>query len=130
MEIVPVAETLTLGCKNDIAIVGFGINDAAQKRDEKLFRESTAGVLKLLNEFAGKSIIITPIPATAEAEENRERYSDIIREECKLYPQVTLLEGSDFFPEDASLLCDGLHPNDQGMEVYANGLIKAIKPLL
>ena len=127
MQPVPVQETLKLGKAGDIAIVGFGINDAAHLTDAELFRERTAKVLEHLAGFAGKAFIITPIPAAVDAEQNRELYSQMIRDEQKRFPQVTLIEGASFFPADASLFVDKLHPNDQGMQIYAQGLIKAIR---
>ena len=130
MEPVPVKATLDMGGANDIAVVAFGANDAAQKIDKDVFRAKTRQVLEHLNNFAGKSLIITPIPAMVELEERREEYCQIIREEQKSFPRVTLLEGSSFYPAGREeLYADKLHPNDEGMKIYAEGLIKALRQL-
>ena len=130
MEPTPVKATLDMGGENDIAVVGFGANDAAQKLDKDVFRAKTRQVLEYLNAFAGKSLIITPIPAMVELEERREEYCQIIREEHRNCSRVTLLEGSSFFPAGKEeLYADKLHPNDEGMKIYAEGLIKAIRSL-
>lgn len=130
MEPLPVKATLDMGGANDIAVVGFGANDAAQKLDKDVFREKTRQVLEHLNNFAGKSLIITPIPALVELEERREEYCRIIREEHKNFHRVMLLEGASFYPAGRKeLYADRLHPNDEGMKIYAEGLIKALKQL-
>ena len=128
--LLPVKATLDMGGENDIAVVGFGANDAAQKLDKDVFRAKTRQVLEYLNAFAGKSLIITPIPAMVELEERREEYCQIIREEHRNCSRVTLLEGFSFFPAGKEeLYADKLHPNDEGMKIYAEGLIKAIRSL-
>ena len=128
MQPLPVKETLSAGGAGDVAIVGYGINDAAQHTPLELFRERTAKVLEYLNGFAGKSFMIVPIPTTIpDVEKFREEYSQIIRDEQKRFPRVTLIEGAEFYPGEEELFVDGVHPNDQGMEIYARGLIKALR---
>ncbi|MBE6368195.1 MAG: hypothetical protein E7052_09855 [Lentisphaerae bacterium] len=125
MRSLPVRETLTLGGAGDVAVVGFGINDVGRTPLE-LFRERTRRVLGYLSEFAGRSFIITPIPTQLSLEEKRPIYSQIIIDEQKNFPSVNLINGPDFFTASDEVLIDCLHPNDQGMHLYAQGLIKAI----
>lgn len=125
-----VAETLIYGGSNDIIAVGFGINDAARRTPPEDFRKETARVMELLNDFSGKALVATPLPAFHAAEEYRELYSSIIRECAEKYPQIKLLEGTDFYPRREELFADGLHPNDEGMKIYAENLVRAIRPEL
>ena len=131
MNPIPVKATLDMGGANDIAVVGFGANDSAQQKDVALFRSQVRQTLEYLSSFPGKSIIITPIPSTeARVEEPRPLYCSIIREEHAAFPKVKLLEGESFYPaNNPDLFVDGLHPNDEGMKIYADGLIKAISEL-
>ena len=114
-----------------MAIVALGANDTAQNKDLELFRSQVKQVLEYLSNFAGKSIIITPIPATVpKVEDNRQTYCAVIHEEHADFPKVKLLEGESFYPANTpEVFVDGLHPNDEGMKIYAEGLIKAIRSL-
>ena len=85
-------------------------------------------ILEYLSGSGARCFIITPIPSTREELESRRSWiCNMIRDEQKNFPAVTLIEGESFFPPDDSLLCDQLHPNDKGMEVYAQGWINAVK---
>ena len=61
--------------------------------------------------------------------EKLEFYRQIIRDEKQKYPKIALLEGTSFYPAEAELFVDGVHPNDEGMQIYANALTKAIKQI-
>ena len=123
-----VEATLALG--GDLAVVGFGINDAFHATDHQLFRERTVRVLELLDKFSGKAFIIVPIPNMKIDNAIREGFCQIIREEQKKFPKVTLIEGADFYPAREDLFVDLTHPNDEGMKIYAEGLEKIIAPAL
>ena len=131
MEFSPVEATVEFGgSKDDVIVVGFGANDAAQKVDLDYFRNSTNKILSAISNFAGKAVIISPIPTTNEFESRRPIYSNIVREEAAKYPKVKLLDGDQFYPANRDdLYVDGLHPNDEGMKIYAAGLIQAVKEL-
>ncbi len=131
MEFSPVEATLEFSSsKDDVTVVGFGANDAAQKVDLDYFRNSTNKILSAISNFAGKAVIISPIPAMTEFESRRPIYSNIVREEAAKFPKVKLLDGDQFFPANrAELYADGVHPNDKGMKIYATGLIQAVKEL-
>lgn len=131
MEFSPVEATLEFSSsKDDVIVVGFGANDAAQKVDLDYFRNSTNKILSAISNFAGKAVIISPIPAMTEFESRRPIYSNIVREEAAKFPKVKLLDGDQFFPANrADLYADGVHPNDEGMKIYATGLIQAVKEL-
>ena len=87
-------------------------------------------LLELLDRFAGKAFIVVPIPNMNVSAEGRTNICNIIREEQKNFPKVTLIEGADFYPAKAELFVDGTHPNDEGMAIYAEGLAKIMAPAL
>ena len=118
----------TLQIPGDMIVIGLGINDIPHKTTDDVFIEQTEKMMQLVNNFAGKSFVITPIPTGMDnLEAERDHICQMIRDVHKKYPKVVLVEGESFFPADPSLLCDGVHPNDKGMEVYAQGLIKMIR---
>lgn len=131
MQELTMRETLQLSTgANDVAVLALGCNNAAQSTDLDAFRKETAGALKLLAEFPGKAVVVTPIPALTVDAEKLEVYRQIIRDEKQHYPQIALLEGTSFYPAEANLFVDGVHPNDEGMQIYANALTKAIKQMI
>ena len=121
-------ETLKFSSSDkDIIVLALGCNNAAQGTDPELFRQETAGAMKLLAEFPGKALVITPIPALTVDAEKLEFYRQIIRDEKQKYPRIALLEGTSFYPAEAELFVDGVHPNDEGMQIYAQAIVKAIQ---
>ena len=126
MRFEPVEYTLALG--GDAVLVCFGINDVPHETPYELFRERTGKVLELLDGFAGRSFLVVPIPNMNVSPEGRETICRIIREEHKNYPNVTLIEGESFYPAKSEFFVDGTHPNDEGMQIYAENLAKIMKP--
>lgn len=124
----PVAETLSFG--GDVALVGFGINDAASNTPVEQFREQTCKILELLSNFKGKSFIVIPISCLKIELEKSEPYRQIIREELKKFPKVTGIEGPEFYPAEEDLFIDRIHPNDKGMALYAENLARIIRGVL
>lgn len=128
MRFEPVEYTIALG--GDAIMVCFGINDIPHGTTPELFRERVKKVLELLDGFSGKSFIIAPISNIKIGPEQREPFSDIIREEKSRFPRVTLIEGAEIVPAREELFVDGTHPNNEGMAIYAEGLFKIIGPCL
>jgi len=117
----------SLEIKADAVLVALGVNDIAHKTPMDVFRERTRQVLEMLDKFPGRSFIVTPISSTHEdLLDGIEVISGIIRDEHKKFPRVKLIDGQSFFPADDELLCDKLHPNDKGMELYGKALTEAI----
>ena len=129
-EMRPEAVEATLDIGGDAIVVGFGINDTFHKVPHDLFRERTAKVLQLLSDFSGKAFIVVPIPNMKVEDELYESYCEIIRDEQKKFPTVTLIEGSSFYPHKEEYFVDGTHPNDEGMKIYADALEKILAPVL
>ena len=122
----PEVVAATIALSGDILLTGLGINDVFGGTDPELFRERTRKTLELLNNFNGKSFFVVPIPCLKVEPERRELYCDIIREEHRDFSRVKLINGANFFPADEELFADGTHPNDRGMQIYADGLAEAI----
>ena len=117
----------SLEIKADAVLVALGVNDIAHKTPMDVFRERTRQVLEMLDKFPGRSFIVTPISSTREdLLDGIECIAEIIRDEHKKFPRVKLIDGQSFFPADDELLCDKLHPNDKGMELYGKALTEAI----
>ena len=130
MQELTMRETLQLSIStNDVAVLALGCNNAAQNTDLEVFRKETAGAMKHLADFPGKAIVVTPIPALTVDTEKLEVYRQIIRDEKQKYPKIALLEGTSFYPAEADLFVDGVHPNDEGMQIYADALTQAIREI-
>ena len=86
--------------------------------------------MEILGSFPGKAFIIVPIPCMTADPATREKFCAAIRDAQKNFPNVTLIEAADFYPADSELFVDGIHPNDRGMEIYADGLAKIIAPAI
>ena len=119
-----VAETLSLG--GDVIAVGFGINDAFHNTTFESFRKETRKTLQLLDGFSGKAFVIVPIPCLNDAAGKSQAYRQIIREELEKFPGIIAVEGEAFYPAEDSFFADGTHPNDKGMELYAENLARII----
>ena len=120
----------SLEIEADLAVLALGINDIGHNTKLEVFRKRLIKVMTMLSKYAGKTAVITPIPTTLEhLEKQRPQLCQTFREIHRDFPEITLIEGESFFPADPALLVDGLHPNDRGMEVYAAGLIEALRPL-
>ena len=52
---------------------------------------------------------------------------DVLTRLCAAYPQMRVVDGWKLMPHVPSAFADGLHPNDYGMALYANGVVKALK---
>ena len=120
----------TLEIKADMVVMALGINDIGHQTEPEVFRKRLVEVMTMLNEYPAKAVVITPIPTTLEhLEKQRPWICQTFRDVQADFPGITLIEGESFFPADNDLVVDGLHPNDRGMEVYAAGLIEALRPL-
>lgn len=116
--------------KNDVILMNYGINDAFKEIPLDIFRERTGKIMELLSKYSGMAVFVTPIYCATIAPEKKKPYRDIIFEEQTKFPSVKVVDGDVIFPADASLLIDGVHPNDQGMQAYADGLVAALKKII
>jgi lysophospholipase L1-like esterase len=114
------------------AFVAFGINDFAQNRILEDFEKATAKTLEVLVSREGAEVfVITPIPWADRTDPNEigiyvENYREIIRKVADGMDRVTIIEGSKLVPDDPEMYVDNIHPNDKGMSLYAENLIKEL----
>lgn len=74
---------------------------------------------------------ITPIIRTRE-DTDIDRLNecvDIIREECSLYDNITVIDGYALVPPIDVCFIDGLHPSTYGATLYADNLARVIKDI-
>ncbi len=122
----PVAASAALG--GNAVVVGFGVNDYIQETEMGLFRERAMECMRVLaSNAARKSVVVTPIPYPGGRQRtstghSMEDYRDAIREAVALFPETTLLDGPEFFPDDRRYYIDDCHPNDSGARIYAEAL--------
>lgn len=119
----------------DFVTVAYGTNDYSHQPKEA-FEEKMPSFFAQLNEaFPNTPIfVILPLWRRMEAWEEKKPLGylqdvrDRIAEECKKYPNITVLDGSKWVPHMKDFYGDStwLHPNDLGMSQYALGLSKAI----
>lgn len=119
----------------DYITVAYGTNDwrvtpfAEFKNDCRLFYETLSRAYPDSRIFA-----ITPIwRKNQEPSLNNPPFAcveEYIRQVAATLPNVTVLRGYDFVPQDESFFADlTLHPNDRGFAEYFEGLKKAIGEL-
>lgn len=119
----------TMEISGDILVLALGVNDAIGKVSYDEFRTKTEETFAAMAEFAGKKLVILPIPNVAVSTPDLAVYREIIRFVAAAYPQIKLLDGYEFFPAKAELYFDNTHPNDEGSKIYAKALINAIETL-
>ena len=116
--------------KDDVILMNYGINDAFKDIPLDVFRERTGRTMELLSRFSGQAVFVTPIYCATVDAKKKNLYRDIIFEEQLKYPKNYVINGDEIFPADEKLLIDGVHPNDQGMQAYAEGLTGALKKII
>ncbi len=118
----------------DELMLAFGINDSGWRSTEDFIKEA-AEFLESLRIPAGNTVtILTPIYAMDLDKERGERVSTFRKELEKLAEQhrhrgVRLVQGKDLVPHEHRFFVDGLHPNEDGMRLYAENLLAAIRKL-
>ena len=117
----------------DYITVAYGTNDWFKKGRDVFRVNSKAFYQALRKNYPNTPIYaITPI-WRADFQEEREFgvFEDVekeTREAVKGIPNVTVIRGYDFVPQDTSYFADSrLHPNDKGFEKYFEKLSKKIK---
>ncbi len=110
------------------AVVAFGVNDCAQKRPLEEFSADAKALFEALCKRDGAIIYaLTPIPWPAGPEfNNLEEFREAIRKTVRDLPQVRLIEGRELVPNEDRYFIDGCHPNDSGMQLYAENLLAKI----
>ena len=117
----------------DIITVAYGTNDWAHGDRERYVRESRGFYENLVKSYPDAKIFaLAPIwrgDITGETGVGPfEFLAENLRNIAKDIPNMTVIDCIDFVPHSPSMFSpDILHPNDQGFDHYAEGVIKAIK---
>lgn len=112
--------------------VAYGVNDAAQNLDPDYFRDSAEKTLRdLTQSHPGRPVeLISPVYwPNGEFTDNGEllaRFRLILRSLADAYPAVRFHDGESLMPKDRTLFFDGVHPNNEGMGIYAGSLLKQL----
>jgi lysophospholipase L1-like esterase len=120
----------------DIITIAFGTNDFNSSRNLQEFQRETVELLEeLIKRNNCKIALITTIPLPERTTPNNlglpiEVYRNTLRQAAAEFSEVTLIEGPELIPEDATMFVDNIHPNNQGMQVYATNLSKELSKLL
>ena len=123
--------------KADLVTVAYGTNDYGHKvASMEMFQENMPVFFrKLAAEYAETPIFVL-LPLWRLNEDclpkndipTLQTVRDMIAEEVKQYPNMTVIDCQDFIPHLPKLFADAsLHPNNDGMEFYANAVYEAIR---
>lgn len=113
--------------------IAYGINDymGCRKIDDVI--DGCMTILKgVTNRPNSKVFLISPVSLTSsqinEFDFHVDCYRNAIMETAQMFPSVVRIDGKTLLEENADLFVDGLHPNDTGMQLYANNLLNQIRP--
>ena len=119
--------------KPDLITVSYGTNDWGRgKTAEQLHADCLQFLQNLNRTYPGVPImLVSPIQRISfdccNPCMDYETVTGNIRSAAAEFDNVSFIDGSTLLPRDAALLFDGLHPNDEGMAVYAKNLIAHLK---
>lgn len=126
----PALVTAQDGITPDYITVAYGTNDWNSCSADVLY-ENCRGFMRALSEKYPNvpTLVITPIwRADMDRINKAGAFSDvakIIENECKPYPNITVVSGISLVPSKVELFGDSyLHPNDEGFKAYAENLAK------
>lgn len=113
------------------AVAAFGVNDCSQQRALEEFTADTRGMFEALTSRSEANVYaLTPIPWPASPPDRKlEDFRDAIRVAARHFERVQVIEGTELVPNDARYFVDGCHPNDAGMQAYAENLLEQISRL-
>ena len=113
------------------AVAAFGVNDCSQQRTLEEFAADTRGMFEALTSRSEANVYaLTPIPWPASPPDRKlEDFRDAIRVAARHFERVQVIEGTELVPNDARYFVDGCHPNDAGMQAYAENLLEQISRL-
>lgn len=123
------------GC--DLITIAYGINDWSHAVTlEEIAGNTRALLSQLTRGHPGVPVLLlTPIPLMGRSEINSagrsvQEFRAAITKAGSEFPTCRVVDGLTLVPADASLYVDGTHPNDQGMEAYAEALVREIRALI
>lgn len=122
--------------KADFVIAAYGSNDYGQKKYcHELFRQKMPVFFQKLHEAFPQTPIFVLLPLWRLNEDepqndipNLQTVRDAVRKEIGQYPNMTAVDCQDFIPHEPKYFADArLHPNNEGMALYANAVYEAIR---
>lgn len=119
--------------KPDLITVSYGTNDwGAGRTAQEISHYCRQFLLALQKNNPGvPMVVISPVWRSSfdccNPCMDYETVTAAIRTAVEIVDGVSLIDGSTLLPRDAALLFDGLHPNDEGMALYAKNLTRAIQ---
>lgn len=122
--------------KPDLITVGYGTNDwGAGRNAQELSHYCRQFLLSLQKNNPGVPIVvISPLWRSnfdcCDPCMDYETVTETIRSVANEFENVFFVCGSELLPHDARLLFDGLHPNDDGMAIYAENLTAQLRSRL
>ena len=115
----------------DVITVAYGTNDDRSNRD--LYRKRVYDYLQRLTSIWNNVpiFVITPLwRLDLKESEDFIWVYDVIENECKKFPQISVIDGRNMMPRTKDFYSDGfLHPNDCGMTLYAKNVINIMQKL-
>jgi lysophospholipase L1-like esterase len=124
---------LALDIEWNTAFIALGVNDFNQNRKLPDFAAATQQMLNYLNMRKDALIyLITPVPWAGRREPNSiglqlEEYRRMLKTVAAGFKNVCLINGTELVPDDSSYFVDNIHPDDNGMNIYAKNLLQKIK---
>lgn len=113
----------------DKIIVSLGINGHINPEKEKMINDYYKALVHLYPNIPILSI--TPLWAKADWIDMQGVLdtAKFIRNNAKMYPQISVLDGFELVPHLSEYFIDGVHPNTLGMTLYAYNLVKEIESI-
>ncbi len=113
--------------KPDLTIIEFCVNDAFSGFTVKEFEEN---YIKILNKISGKKVIMIPHMLKEKIDQKIVKpYYDKLREIANIR-KIEIIDVSKYKLDSSQLLSDGLHPNENGYEIYAKEAFKTLLKIL
>lgn len=123
---------MALGMEWNIASVSYGGNDFNSSVPLDFFYRRTTGMLNALSTRKNARLfLISSPPWLLDTRPNSigltlDDYRKATTEAAAAFPGVELLNGLDLLPGKHEYFADGIHPNDEGMRIYSDNIVKKI----
>lgn len=123
---------LVSGFDRTMTTIAFGTNDFNQSRSLEDLYDHTLELLKALSQQnKGKIYLITTIPWAGRTEPNENGihlpdYRKTLADAAAECPGVIIIDGSKLIDDNTALFADNVHPNNDGMTMYAENLLKQL----
>ena len=119
----------------DYIFVSYGLNDWVLRTYDEAEEKCREFWKNVCEAYPGaKKFVLTPIWYENKNIEKKmgafELIEKFIRKVAAEFPEITILDCTDFLPPNPELFDDGVHPTDEGFRYYFEGLKKQLETLL